>query len=179
MVDLQSVIAIDVLLFLAVIVAIYLTYTAAVRLSMRKAKSWVIMSLRLVTVGEIIAIIYCIVDIPWTAGRIYYPQLESLLVLEYLFIYGIVTTMMVFPAISLLLRVSVNKHESERQELLSEREDVLKQIQVTTGKYLRKQIGEPVFIKIITDLQARVVAIESKLEKMRIEGEQPKSLFQS
>jgi hypothetical protein len=170
-------IVVDILLLFAVIISIFLTYNASIRLTQREAKRWWVVALRAVIIGEVIVLIYTIVDIPWTIGRLYYPELGQFQVLEYLFIYAIVTTMVVFPAINLLLRISLTKREIERQELMSEREDLLKQIQVATNKFLHKQMSEAVFLKVTTDLHARVVQVESRLEKLRIEAEQPGPLF--
>lgn len=173
----QELVFVDTLLLLAVIIAIYLTYNASARLVMRKASRWWIVAFRASTIAEIIMLVFVVVDIPWTVAQLFFPQLENLFVLEYLLIYAIVTTMVVFPAINVLLRVSLTKREAERQQLMTDREDLLKQMQLVTAKYLRKELGEAVFIKLNTDLQARIITLESRLERIRIEAEHPGPLF--
>lgn len=168
MATLLETVLIDALLLLSVIICIYLTYNASVRLSLLKAKRWMIAGLRVATVAEVIILVYALVDIPWTIGRMYYPQLNNLLVLEFLFIYVIVTAMIAIPAVGALLRVSLDRREATLKKLTAEREELLKQVQLATAKYLRKQISEIVFTKVSTDLQSRLLAVEAKLEKLRV-----------
>lgn len=173
----EETIFIDVLLLLATIIIIYLTYNASQRLTQKGAKREWIVAFRMLTIAEIIILVYTVVDIPWLVGQLYFVELERIAVLKYILIYIIVTMMVVIPAINLLLRTSLTQREVARRQLMQEREDVLKQIQLATSKYLRKELGEAVFIKLSTQLHARVISIEAKLERMRIAADSIHSVF--
>jgi len=165
---------IDAILLLVSIIFVYLTYNASVRLTKQKdiARAWIV-ALRTVTLGECIAIIYAIVDIPWTIILIFFPQFWAFDVLKYLIIYAILTTIIVAPAINQILKVPFAQREREKTLLGEQRDDLLQEMKIITSKFLRKQISERVFVEVTKDLEGKIVSVEAKLEKLRF-GEEPK-----
>ncbi len=163
---------IDAVLLLAAIIFIYLTYNASVRLTRQKvvSREWVF-ALRTVTLGECIVLIYAIVDIPWTIIILYFPDLVGFGVFKYLFIYAILSTIIVVPAVNQILRVPFAQRERERNLLLEERNDLLQELKIVTSKFLKKEISEKVFSDISKDLEAKIVTVEAKLEKLRLATE--------
>jgi len=167
---------IDAVLLLVSIIFVYLTYNASVRLTKTKdvARVWVV-ALRAVTLGECIAIIYAIVDIPWSIILMFFPQFLMFDVLKYLIIYAILTTIIVAPAINQILKVPFAQRERERSLLTERRDDLLQEMKILTSKFLRKQISERVFVEVTKELEGKIVSVEAKMEKLKF-GEEPKEM---
>ncbi|MCX6767279.1 MAG: hypothetical protein NTY90_00915 [Candidatus Micrarchaeota archaeon] len=164
--------ATDAFLLLAAIVLIYLMYNASVKLAKQKniPSTW-LFALRTVTLGECIILIYAIVDIPWTVITLYFPDLVFLSVFKYLFIYVILSAVIVAPAVNQILRVPFAQRERDKNLLYDSRSDLLQELKIVTSKFLKKQMPEKVFVDISSDLEIKIASIEAKLEKLRIATE--------
>jgi membrane-associated HD superfamily phosphohydrolase len=160
----------------------YFAYNSGVRLARqsRAASPRFLLALRIVTLGVIIVLVYTVVDIPWNFISFYVPGILGVDALKYVFVYAIISSIIVFPAVNIILKAPLGERERERSALLSERDDLLQQLKIATSKYLKKEIGEDVFKEIGKDIQGKIIAVESKLEKLRIEIErksEPRELF--
>jgi hypothetical protein len=167
-VTLNETLLLDALILLVSIIFIYLTYNASVRLAKRKDVSgtWFVI-LRLVTLGECVGLLYTMVDIPWTVIMMLFPQFAAFNILKFLIIYGIVSTIIVAPAIAQILRVPFAEKDREKDVILEERDDLLQEMKIVTSRFLRKEISERVFLEVSRELEEKIVSLDAKIEKIK------------